>query len=62
MNREHHWRIMVEDGMPVEFRATEGYEHCKSTASVLGEGTEAFNVDSGEKHGCICPQFCLTTV
>ena len=46
---------MVDDNKPVEFieLLKAYYEHFKSTAWVLGEETEPFNVDSSVKHGCI---------
>jgi hypothetical protein len=41
--------------LPVEFieLLKAYYEHCKATVRVLGEETEAFDVDSGVKQGCI---------
>jgi len=52
---ENLWRSMVEDGMPVEFieLLKTYYEYCKATIRVMGEDTEAFNVDSGVKQGYI---------
>ena len=55
VTRQNLWRIMLEDGMPVEFieLLKAYYKHCKSTVRVLGEETEPFNVESGVKQGCI---------
>ena len=41
--------------MPVEFieLLKTYYEYCKATIRVMGEDTEAFNVDSGVKQGYI---------
>ncbi|KAK2716750.1 hypothetical protein QYM36_007039 [Artemia franciscana] len=53
--RENIWRIMVEDGMPVEFvELLKTYdEHCRSIVRVLGKETEPFSVEIGVKQGCI---------
>ncbi|KAK2719837.1 hypothetical protein QYM36_005344 [Artemia franciscana] len=59
------WRIMVEDGMPVEFLELlkAYYEHCRSIVRVLDGEAEPFNVESSAKQGCIlCPvlfNYCI---
>ncbi|KAK2708467.1 hypothetical protein QYM36_014169 [Artemia franciscana] len=52
---ENLWRIMAEDGMPVEFveLLKASYKHCRSIIRVLGEENEPFSVESGVKQGCI---------
>ncbi|KAK2714936.1 hypothetical protein QYM36_009815, partial [Artemia franciscana] len=55
VTRRNLWRIMVEDGMPVEFLELlkAYYEHCKSIVRVLGEETEPFSGENGVKQWCI---------
>ncbi|KAK2708807.1 hypothetical protein QYM36_014430 [Artemia franciscana] len=55
VTRGNLWRIMVEDGMLVEFveLLKAYYENCKSIVRVLGEETEPFSVESGVKQGRI---------